>query len=135
MCEHSSFVSSDSYHVRNYEFTYETPQIADRYDDGQSPRKQVSKIQKLAFRCFLLTSAKAKKFQGGNQSTRLYTAISLHLRHFSKIATIFILEGHRFFPAMGSMRSETKHKFSKITKEQTHTTHGQMAITLHLCSG
>ena len=58
------------------------------YDDGKSPRKKASKIQKLAFRCFLLTSAKTKKFQDGNQSTRLYTAISLHIRRFSKIATI-----------------------------------------------
>ena len=43
-----------------------TPQIAEEkthYDDGQSPRNKHSKIQKLAFLCFLLTSAKAKKFQ------------------------------------------------------------------------
>ena len=32
---------------------------------------KASKIQKLAFRCFLLTSAKAKKFQDGDRSIRL----------------------------------------------------------------
>ena len=67
-----------------------------RYD-GQSPRNKASKIQKLAFRCFLLTSAKAKTFQDGDQSIRLYTTISLQLRHFSKIATIFYQKDSRSF--------------------------------------
>ena len=59
-----------------------TPQIAEApYDDRQSPRNKASKIQKLAFRCFLLTSEKVKKFQDGDQSIRLYATISLQLRH------------------------------------------------------
>ena len=36
----------------------------------------------------MLTSAKAKKFQDGDRSIRLYTTISLQLRRFLKIATI-----------------------------------------------
>ena len=68
-----------------------------RYDDGQSPRNKASKIQKLAFRCFLLTSAKAKKFQDGERSIRLYTTISLQLRRFSKIATIVYQKDSRSF--------------------------------------
>ena len=52
-------------------------------------QEKVKKIQKLEVLCFLLTSAKAKKFQDGDRSTRLYNAISLQLRGFSKIATNF----------------------------------------------
>ena len=37
-------------------------------------------------------SAKANKFQDGDRSTRLYTAISMQLRCFSKIATNFYQE-------------------------------------------
>ena len=67
------------------------------YDDGQSPKNKASKIQKLAFWCFQLTSAKAKKFQDGDWSIRLYTTISLQLRRFSKIATIFYQKDSRSF--------------------------------------
>ena len=66
MCGHSFLISSDSYLFKTCEFMDNTPQIAEEkthYDDGQSPRNKHSKIQKLAFLCFLLTSAKAKKFQ------------------------------------------------------------------------
>ena len=59
-----------------------TPQIA-----GEK-LVMTSMIQKLAFLCFLLKLAKAKTFQDGDQSIRLYTTISLQLRRFSKIATI-----------------------------------------------
>ena len=68
-----------------------------RYDDGQSPRSRASKVRKLAFRCFLLTSAKVKKFQDGDRSIRLYTTISLQLRRFSKIATIVYQKDSRSF--------------------------------------
>ena len=60
-------------------------------------RNKASKIQKLAFRCFLLTSAKAKKFQDGDRSIRLYTTISLQLIYFSKIDTIFYQKDSRSF--------------------------------------
>ena len=49
------------------------------------------------FRCFLLTSAKAKKFQDGDRSIRLYTTISLQPRRFSKIATIVYQKDSRSF--------------------------------------
>ena len=67
------------------------------YDDWQSKRNKASKIQKLAFQCFMQTSAKAKKFQDGNWSIRLYTTISLQLRSFPKIATIFHQKDSRSF--------------------------------------
>ena len=77
----------------------ETPQIAEEQlvmTIEQSPRNKASKIHKLVFRCFLLTSAKAKKFQDGDRSTRLYTAISLKLRRFSKITTNFYQDSCSF---------------------------------------
>ena len=52
--------------IETGEFFYKASQIAEEtlfmnYDDGQSPRNKDSKIQKLAaFRCSMLTSAKAK---------------------------------------------------------------------------
>ena len=81
MCWHSFLISSDSYLVRTYGFMDETPWIAEEQlvmtMEKAQETKLNNKIQKLAFQYFLLTSAKAKKFQDGNQLTRLYTAISL----------------------------------------------------------
>ena len=51
----------------------------------------------LAVRCFLLTSAKAKKFQDGDRSTRLYTTISLQPRRFSKMDTTVYQKDSRSF--------------------------------------
>ena len=124
------------------EFMDKTPQIAEeyitRYDDRQSPRNKASKIQKLAFRCFLLTSAKAKKLQDGDRSIRLYTTISLQLRHFSKIATIVYQKDSRSFQQWVQKISETKYsprlRGNRHTDTHTHT-HGQIAITLRLRSG
>ena len=100
MCGRSFLISSrsDSYlnlwiYGQNSTDSWRTT----RYDDRQSPRNKASKIQKLAFRCFLLTSAKAKKFQDGDRSIRLYTTISLQLRRFSKIATIVYQKDSRSF--------------------------------------
>ena len=95
-----------------------------RYDDGQSPKNKASKIQKLAFRCFLLTSAKAKKFQDGDRSTRLYTytTISLHSRRFSKIATIVYQEDSCSFQQW--VQREVKRSYLKdykVTHRHTHT--------------
>ena len=109
MCGRSFLISSNSYlnlwiHGQNSTDNWRTT----RYDDGQSPRNKASKIQKLAFRCFLLTSAKAKKFQDGDRSIRLYTTISLQL-FFFKNRHNWLSEGLTLFPAMGSKRSETKH--------------------------
>ena len=131
MCGRSFLISSDSYLFRTYEFTDETPQIAEEqlfYDDGQSPRNKASKIQKLAFR---LTSAKAKKFQDGDRSTRLYTAISLQLRLFFENRHNPLSEGPTLFPAMGSTTSETK--LSPRLRRNRHT--NPIAITLRLRSG
>ena len=51
------------------EFMDKTPQIAE--EQLVMTIDNASKIQMLAFRCFLLTSAKAKKFQDGDRSIRL----------------------------------------------------------------
>ena len=96
------------------------------YNDGQSPRKKASKIQKLAFRCFLLTSAKAKKFQDGNWSIRLYTTISLQLRCFSKIATIVYQKDSRSFQQW--VQQEVKRSILQdyeLTDRQIDTSHTQ----------
>ena len=98
MCGRSFLISSDSYlNLWIYGQDSTDSWRTTRYDDRQSPRNNASKIQKLVFRCFLLTSAKAKKFQHGNRSIRLYvyTAISLQLRSFSTIATKFYQKNSR----------------------------------------
>ena len=92
-----------------------------RYDDRQSPRNKASKIQKLAFR-FLLTSAKAKKFQDGDRSIRLYTAISLQLRRFSKIATIvYQKDSHSFQQWVQKEAKWSILKDYEVTDTDTHT--------------
>ena len=107
-----------------------------RYDDGQSPRNRASKIQKLAFRCFLLTSAKAKKFPDSDQSIRLYTTISLQLRRFSKIATIvYQKDSHSFYSwvhreAKRSILQDYKLTADRQTDRQTDT-HMQTHIHTH----
>ena len=87
-----------------------------RYDDEQSPRNKASKTQKLAFWCFLLTSAKATEFQDGDRSTRLYTAISLHLRRFSKIATIFYQNTHTHIFKISSLLLMSAEKWENTEK-------------------
>ena len=80
------------------------------------------------FRCFLLTSAKAKKFQYGERSIRLYTTISLQLRRFLKIATIVYQKDSRSFQQW--VQQEAKRSYFQ-DYEGTHThTHRQIAITL-----
>ena len=108
-----------------------------RYGDGQSPRNKALKIQKLAFRCFLLTSAKVKKFQDGDRSIRLYTTISLQLRRFSKIATIvYQKDSHSFYSWVHQEAKRSILQDYELTDRQTHTyTHTQIAITLHLHLG
>ena len=49
----------------------------------------------------------------------LYTAISLQLRSFSKIATIVHQKDSRSFKQW--VQQEANETFSKITREQTHT--------------
>ena len=129
MCGRSFLISSrsDSYlllwiYGQNSTDSWRTT----RYDDSQSPRNKASKIQKLAFRCFLLTSAKAKKFQDGDRSIRLYTTISLQLRRFSKIATIVYQKDSRSFQQW--VQREAKRSILQdyeLTDTHTHTTHTQ----------
>ena len=100
-----------------------------RYDDGQSPRNKASKIQKLAFRCFLLTSAKAKKFQDGERSIRLYTTISLQLRRFSKIATIVHQKDSRSFQQW--VQQEAKRSILQDYKGTNRQTYRQTDTHTH----
>ena len=54
------------------------PQIAEEQLVMTMDRALVNKalkIQKLAFRCFLLTSAKEKKFQDGDRSISVYSTV------------------------------------------------------------
>ena len=51
-------------------------------DNRQNSRNKASKRQKLVFQHFLLTSPKTIKFQDGNRSTRIYTAVSLQQDEF-----------------------------------------------------
>ena len=53
-----------------------------RWDDRQNQKNKASKRRKLVFQCFLLTSAKMIKFQGGDRSTSIYTAVSLQQDEF-----------------------------------------------------
>ena len=73
-----------------------------RYDNGLSPKNKASKIQKLAFRCFLLTSVKAKKFQDGDQSVKLYTTIFSATEMFFKNPYISFAEDDEAFPSLHS---------------------------------
>ena len=115
MCGCSFSISSDSFlnlwiYGQNSTDSWRTT----RHDDGQSPRNKASKIQKLVFRCFLLTSAKVKKFQDGDRLTKLYTVVfqdifqkSTHVckknkmlfrfrySHWSKMHTFLILSSNR----------------------------------------
>ena len=103
----------------------------------KAQKHKASKIQKLAFRCFLLTSAKTKEFQDGDQSIRLYTTISQQLRRFSKIATIVYQKDSRSFYQW--VQQEVKQSILqdyKLTDRQTEHTHiHTIAITLRLRSG
>ena len=100
-----------------------TPQIAEKelvmmIDKAQETK--ASKIHKLAFPCFLLTSAKAKKIQDGYQSIRIYT-ISLQLRCFSKIALIVYQKDTRSFQQW--VQQEAKRSILQdyeVTDTQTH---------------
>ena len=85
----------------------------------RADRNKASKIQKLAFRCFLLTSAKVKKFQDGDQSTRLYTAVFPEPRHGTHVEA-----------------KRTHFQFCQVTDRQTYRhTDRQIAIALRLRSG
>ena len=66
MCGRSFLISSDSYLFRTSEVMDKTPQKVEGKLIMMMDKAQETKIEKLAFQCFLLTSAKAKKFQDGN---------------------------------------------------------------------
>ena len=77
------------------------------YDDGQSPRNKASKIQKLAFQCLC-------SFSKGKETSRWWLIDEALHDHFS-VTKMFFKNCHHFlseeltlFPAVGSMRSETK---------------------------
>ena len=101
------------------------PQIAEEQlvmtmDKAQETKLQ--RIQKLVFQCFLLKSAKAKKFQNGDRSIRLYTTISLQLRRSSKIHTHILAEDDEAFQMMCSNCLQIKKSLrSNRTDRQTDT--------------
>ena len=105
-----------------------------RYDGGQNPRNKASKIQKLAFRCFLLTSAKAKKFQDGDRSIRLYTTISLQLRRFFSLLKTAHPQKLAFWKQCPrNIKIEYSQRFACNTHIHTHThTDKLTTITLRL---
>ena len=113
------------------EFMDKTPQIAEEQlimmmDKAQETKLWRYKSKRFGF--FLLTSAKAKKFQDGNWLIRLYTAIFLQLRSFSKIGTIvYQKDSHSFqqWVQPEAKRSilqdhEVAHR-NTITQTHTHT--------------
>ena len=66
MCGRFFLISSYSYLFKTCEFMYKIPQIAEEQlimMMDKTQENKASKIQKLAFRCFPLTSAKAKNFK------------------------------------------------------------------------
>ena len=90
-------------------------------DKAQEKSFEESKIQKLAFRCFLLTSAKAKKFRDGDQSTRLYIAVLPEPGSFLEIHT-YVRKNIRCSFNSGT-HVEAKHmqfRFCPVTDRQTH---------------
>ena len=92
------------------------------YDKGQSSRNKASKIRKLVFQCFLLTLAKVKKCQDGDRLIRLYTTISLQVRHFKKIAKIAYQKDSRSFQQW--VQQEAKRSILQdyeVTHTQAHT--------------
>ena len=111
---------------------------------------KLKKKQKLAYQCFMLMSAKAKKFQGGDQSMRLYMTISPQQRCFSKIATIFIRRTHNrwinqesrtnYSPRLQGNRQTHTHTYTHAhthTHTNTHThmhTHTHTHTHTHACT-
>ena len=96
-----------------------TPQIA---EEKLIMTMAKPKKQKLAFQCFLLTLAKAKKFQDGDQSTRLDIAISLQLRRFFENHHKFYQKDSRSFQQW--VQQETKRSILQDyegTETHTHT--------------
>ena len=93
-----------------------TPQIAE-----QQLVMTMDKAQETELQCFLLTSAKAKKFQHGDRSMRLYTTISLQLRRFSKIATIVYKDSRSFYSWVHQEAKRSILQDYELTDRQTHT--------------
>ena len=105
-----------------------TPQIAE--EQLVMTMDKASKIQKLAFRCFLLTSAKAKKCQDGDRSIRLYTTISLQLRlFFQKSLQLFIRRTRIQKEAKRSILQDYE-----VTDTDTHTQDIFIFLALNFCS-
>ena len=70
----------------------------------------------------MLTSAKAMKFQDGDQLIRLYTTISLQLRRFSKIATIvYQKDSHSFYHWVHQEAKQSILQDYELTDRQTDT--------------
>ena len=98
------------YHSHTYNLNSSTEPHAKTFTQSIT-ELHASKIQKLAVRCFLLTSAKAKKFQDGDRLIRLYTTISLPATFFFffQKSTQFFFKRTHVLSSMGSKRSKTKH--------------------------
>ena len=84
-----------------------TPQIAEkktRYDDGQSPRINTSKIKKVSISLFSADISKSEEI-----STWRPIDKTLHYDFSAINCHNFLSEGLTFFPPMGSKRIKTKH--------------------------
>ena len=136
MCGRSFFMSSDSYFVSTYEFTDQTPQIAEEQlvMTMDKPRKQSFKDTKVSVSVFSADISKSEEISRWQQINKAlhcdFSATKMFFNNRHKLLS----EGLTFFSAMGSTRSETK--LSPRLRRNRHThTHKPIAITLHLRLG
>ena len=113
--------------IETGEFFYKASQIAEEtlfmnYDDGQSPRNKDSKIQKLvAFRCSMLTSAKAKankkkNFKMATDPLGFTRPFLCNENVFQKSSRLFIRRSHVL--SSDGFNEKRNEVASKITREQ-----------------
>ena len=133
MCGRSFHISSrsDSYLSSSCEFVDKTLQMAEEQLVMTMDKVQETRLQRYKS-CFLMTSAKAKKFKDGDRSITLYSTISLQLRRFSKIAAIFFkLKGGTHILSSNGFNKKRNEAFSKITG-CTYSTHTHTHTHTHI---
>ena len=121
MCGRSFLISSDSYLVRTYEFTDETPQITEEklimtMDKAQETRLQKTKVSISVFSADITKSEEISRWRPIDKALLCdFSATKTFFENRHK----FLSEGLTFFPAMGSTRSETK--LSPRLRRNRHT--------------